>query len=61
MSVIPVSSPSRTFRSVSTMASLCQQGTVVLFGVPGLCAVGFLPMSAAHNAARDTRHSFVFH
>ncbi|QEM81433.2 CbtB domain-containing protein [Halomonas binhaiensis] len=42
------------------MASLCQQGAVVLFGVLVLYAVGFLPMSAAHNAAHDTRHSFVF-
>ncbi len=60
MSAIPVSPPSRASRSASRMASLCQQGAVVLFGALILYAVGFLPMSVAHNAAHDTRHSFVF-
>jgi cobalt transporter subunit CbtB len=40
--------------------SALQQGAVVCFGALILYAVGFLPMSAAHNAAHDTRHSIVF-
>ncbi|WP_417328754.1 CbtB domain-containing protein [Halomonas cupida] len=52
-------SSQRSSRSSSRL-SLLQQGAVVLFGALILYAVGFLPMSAAHNAAHDTRHVFVF-
>lgn len=44
----------------SNTSSLVHQGAVMLFGVVILFAVGFLPMAEAHNAAHDTRHSFVF-
>ncbi|MFC6672989.1 CbtB domain-containing protein [Marinobacterium aestuariivivens] len=54
------SSSERAARSGSRAFSLLQQGAAVLFGVVVLYAVGFLPMSAAHNAAHDTRHAFVF-
>lgn len=46
--------------SASQSSSLLQQGAVLLFGVVILFGVGFLPMEAVHNAAHDTRHSFVF-
>lgn len=52
-------SSQRSSRSSSRLSAL-QQGAVVLFGALILYAVGFLPMSAAHNAAHDTRHVFVF-
>lgn len=32
----------------------------LLFGAIVVFAVGFLPMSAAHNAAHDTRHALAF-
>ncbi|TDX29514.1 cobalt transporter subunit CbtB [Modicisalibacter xianhensis] len=60
MSTTPISSSRRAARSVSRISSAWQQVAVVLFGALVLYAVGFLPMSAAHNAAHDTRHSFVF-
>ncbi|WP_148252316.1 CbtB domain-containing protein [Aidingimonas lacisalsi] len=60
MSTIPASSHKRASRSGSRLASACQQGVVVLFGALILYAVGFMPMNAAHNAAHDSRHSFVF-
>lgn len=60
MSATPVPSSQRASRSASKVSSACQQGAVVLFGALILYAVGFLPMSAAHNAAHDTRHAIVF-
>ncbi|NVK41080.1 MAG: CbtB-domain containing protein [Oceanospirillaceae bacterium] len=60
MSAIFSSSAERRTRSGSKASSAFGQGAVMLFGVLVIYAVGFLPMSAAHNAAHDTRHSFVF-
>ncbi|MDN3555477.1 CbtB domain-containing protein [Halomonas maura] len=60
MSMTSVSSSGRVSRSVSPVSMACQRAAVVLFGALVLYAVGFLPMSAAHNAAHDSRHSFVF-
>lgn len=60
MSVVSTPSTERASRSDSNVSSAIQQGAVVLFGALILYAVGFLPMSAAHNAAHDTRHTFVF-
>jgi len=60
MSVISTPSFERASRSESKISSVLQQGTVVFFGALILYAVGFLPMSVAHNAAHDTRHSMVF-
>ncbi|MCK7545873.1 MULTISPECIES: CbtB domain-containing protein [Marinobacter] len=56
------SSPSASGSSVPAVKSfsLIQQGAVLLFGALILFGVGFLPMAEAHNAAHDTRHSFVF-
>ncbi|MEQ5833860.1 CbtB domain-containing protein [Marinobacter sp. NFXS9] len=60
MSVVSTPSTERASRSGSHVSSAIQQGAVALFGALILYAVGFLPMSAAHNAAHDTRHTFVF-
>ena len=60
MSVIVSSVNSKSKASLSSVPFLLQQGAVVLFGVIILFAVGFMPLEAAHNAAHDTRHSFVF-
>ena len=66
MSAIFTPSPERASRSGSKVKakakvlSALQQGAVVCFGALILYAVGFLPMSAAHNAAHDTRHAVVF-
>ncbi|MDG5499141.1 CbtB domain-containing protein [Marinobacter sp. BGYM27] len=60
MSTISTSSTERASRSLSGASSLVQHGAALVFGVMILFAVGFLPMSFAHNAAHDTRHSFVF-
>lgn len=54
------SSSTAVSASASKTSSLVQQGAVLLFGAVILFAVGFLPMAEAHNAAHDTRHSFVF-
>ncbi|WP_111496090.1 MULTISPECIES: CbtB domain-containing protein [Marinobacter] len=54
------SSSSSESVSGSRVSSAVQQGAVAVFGALILYAVGFLPMSAAHNAAHDTRHTFVF-
>lgn len=40
--------------------SLLQNLGVLAFGLAVILAVGFLPMSAAHNAAHDTRHTLAF-
>ncbi len=60
MSLISVPSSGRASRSVSPVSLACQRAAVLLFGALVLYAVGFLPTSAAHNAAHDSRHSFVF-
>lgn len=65
MSAISSSQSDRATGSTSTsstskVSSLGQQAGVLLFGIVVLFAVGFLPTTEAHNAAHDTRHSFVF-
>lgn len=60
MSAIVSSAKARPKASLINVTSLLQQGAVVLFGVLILFAVGFVPLDVAHNAAHDTRHSFVF-
>ncbi|BES71551.1 CbtB-domain containing protein [Marinobacter nanhaiticus D15-8W] len=60
MSAISSSSSDRATGSSIKVSSLGQKAGVLLFGIVVLFAVGFLPMSEAHNAAHDTRHSFVF-
>ncbi len=37
-----------------------QKVAALIFGVLVILAIGFAPMEIAHNAAHDTRHSFVF-
>jgi cobalt transporter subunit CbtB len=48
--------------SIATDAdsSVVQHVAALAFGAIILFAVGFMPMSQAHNAAHDTRHSFAF-
>ncbi|WP_053981241.1 CbtB domain-containing protein [Marinagarivorans algicola] len=41
-------------------AVLIQNAAVFTFGAIMVLAVGFMPMSAAHNAAHDTRHALAF-
>lgn len=60
MSVTTSTSAGQISGTSTKTSSLVQQGGAVLFGLVILFAVGFLPMSAAHNAAHDTRHSFTF-
>jgi cobalt transporter subunit CbtB len=60
MSAITSPFSERISGSSIKVSSLAQQGAVLLFGLVVLFAVGFLPMNLAHNAAHDTRHSFVF-
>ncbi|TFH84835.1 CbtB-domain containing protein [Billgrantia azerbaijanica] len=49
-----------SLHSSAKQTSLLQNGAVLLFGIAILFAVGFMSMDVAHNAAHDTRHSFVF-
>ncbi|MBV1872709.1 MAG: CbtB-domain containing protein [Gammaproteobacteria bacterium] len=44
----------------SRRAVLLQNIAALAFGAVILFAVGFLPLSAAHNAAHDTRHTVAF-
>ncbi|WP_430623877.1 CbtB domain-containing protein [Marinimicrobium locisalis] len=60
MSTTVSSSKARPAASLFNISSLVQQGAVLLFGALILFAVGFMPLDIAHNAAHDTRHSFVF-
>lgn len=60
MSISTSSFDDSSVRSSSKQTALLQNGAALLFGAVILFAVGFLPMSAAHNAAHDTRHSFAF-
>lgn len=46
-------SQAKSSQTIQNLAALLLGG-VILF------AVGFLPMSAAHNAAHDTRHALAF-
>lgn len=45
---------------VAPSAAPLQLAAAALFGALILFAVGFAPMSAAHNAAHDTRHTVAF-
>lgn len=60
MSVYSPSSTDVASASATQSTSLLQQAAVLLFGFAILFGVGFMPMEAVHNAAHDTRHSFVF-
>ncbi|UZE97477.1 CbtB domain-containing protein [Alkalimarinus alittae] len=46
--------------SIPATSTLAQNLAAFAFGAIVLFAVGFLPMSAAHNAAHDTRHTLAF-
>jgi len=41
-------------------STVAQNLAVLAFGAAIVFAVGFMPMSAAHNAAHDTRHALAF-
>jgi cobalt transporter subunit CbtB len=49
----PVQAKTITYLRVQVFAAL-------IFGVGIIFAVGFAPMSVAHNAAHDVRHSLAF-
>lgn len=44
----------------SAASVFVQTLSALVFGAVVLFAVGFMPMSAAHNAAHDTRHALAF-
>ena len=47
-------------QATAFIAPLAQTLAAFAFGAIIVLAVGFLPMSAAHNAAHDTRHAMAF-
>lgn len=44
----------------TTLSTLTQNLSAILFGAIILFAVGFMPTEAAHNAAHDARHALAF-
>ena len=53
-------SSDQPLRVKATTSVLAQSLAALLFGVIILFAVGFAPMSVAHNAAHDSRPSLAF-
>jgi cobalt transporter subunit CbtB len=55
------SSDHQSHSQISSASSLFGQNVAAfLLGAVILFAVGFAPMSSAHNAAHDTRHALAF-
>ena len=53
-------SGNKSIRSVAAGSMLAQTLAALVFGMLIILVVGFAPMSVAHNAAHDVRHSAAF-